>query len=92
MKKALPLLLLLLAACATPQQLAEQKRLRDEEDRQICLGYGFDARSDAYRQCLLQLAIARQQRYDTRTDSRFFYGYGHGSRYHGSSAGYFLGY
>lgn len=58
--------LLLLAACATPQEQAAQR----EAERQAyvasltrqCNGFGFQQGTDAHRNCMLQLHQTEQQR------------------------------
>lgn len=77
MKKSVLISLLLLTACATPEQLAEQRRLQVEQDRQTCFDYGFRPRSDAFSNCMLQLEIARQQQQQ-------YYDHYYGPRFHGS--------
>lgn len=89
--KYAPLLLLalLLAACQTPEQLAQQRAIQQEQDHATCLRYGFRPGSDAFKNCLLQLNIAREQRdYD---NTRYHYYYGTGYSRHGGSALYYLG-
>lgn len=76
MKKIFLLSLLFLTACATPEQIAEKKRLQLEQDRQTCRDYGFRPRSDAFSNCMLQLEIAREQR-------QYYYDSGY-PRFHGS--------
>lgn len=66
MKKHLPILpLLFLAACATPEQLAQQKRLQEEADIATCRSYGLRPGSEAFGNCRLQLDLARQQQYNS---------------------------
>lgn len=83
MKKFAALTLLFtLAACQTPEQIAEQKRMQEENDIQTCMSYGLRPKSEAFGNCRLQLDLARQQRY--YNDYNYGYGYGYGHRF-GSS-------
>lgn len=81
----------LLAACATPEQIEAQRQQQRQEDMNTCRGYGFRVNSDAFRNCLLQIDIARTQRRDN-----YYYGgyYGGGYPYrHGiGGTGYLLRY
>lgn len=64
MKKLLPFCaLLVLAACASPEQLAERKRLQDEQDFNTCVSYGFRPGSEAFGNCRLQLDLSRREAY-----------------------------
>jgi hypothetical protein len=90
MKKTL-LLLILLTACATPEQIAEQKRLQDEQDYNTCVDYGFRPHSDGFRNCLLQLDLARQQRREMYYHDSYYYGGYYGPYRHGAGMGYYLG-
>lgn len=70
----------LLFACATPEEIEARKQAQMKADYDLCVNdYGFKPKSDAARNCMLQLEIARQQRYDYgRYDyPRFHYGYYH---------------
>jgi len=87
---ALILSCLWLSGCQTPEQIAAQQEMQRQQDNETCLSYGFRPRSDAFRNCLLQLNIARdQQRY---YNERSYYGYGVGyyPHHHGSGI-YYLG-
>lgn len=80
MKNYAPIfLILLLAACATPEQIAAQREAQMKADYDVCVnGYGFKPNSDGARNCMLQLEIARQQRvYYYDSGPRFHYGYYH---------------
>jgi len=54
-------LLCLLSACTTPEQIAAAQQQQELEDADTCASYGFRANSDGFRNCLLQLDIAREQ-------------------------------
>ena len=75
---------LLLAACATPEQIAARQEAQRQADYETCKSYGFRAKSDGFRNCLLQLDIARQQRYNN-----YYYGGSYHQR-HGAGIGYYL--
>jgi len=74
---------LVLSACATPEQIAARQEAQRQADYQTCKSYGFRTKSDGFRNCLLQLDIARQQRNNN-------YYYGGGYRHRGSGIGYYL--
>ena len=80
---------LIFTACATPEQLAAQRELQRQQDMDTCASYGFRPNSDGFRNCLLQLDIAREQRdyYDTRYGGYYDY-YPH--RHTSGSIGYYL--
>lgn len=64
MKKLAPLsLLFLLTACATPEQLAQQRQQQEQDDIATCRSYGLRPGSEAFGNCRLQLDLARQQQY-----------------------------
>ncbi|MFW0777999.1 MAG: hypothetical protein ACN2B6_09820 [Rickettsiales bacterium] len=75
---------LLLSACATPEQIAARQEAQRQADYETCKSYGFRVKSDAFRNCLLQLDIARQQR-----SSNYYYGGSYRHR-HGTGIGYYL--
>lgn len=53
MRTVLLVTMLLLAACANPEELARQ-------DRETCVGYGFTPGTDAFANCLMKTAQARE--------------------------------
>lgn len=55
--------LLLITACATPEQLAENKRMQQQADRDTCASYGIRPRTDQFADCLMQLDLNRQRAY-----------------------------
>ena len=63
MKRALLISCLLLSACATPQEMEAARQRQQQADADTCASYGFRARTEAFANCMLQLEIARQQRY-----------------------------
>lgn len=78
MKYAPLFLILLLSACATPEQIAMQKAAQEQADIETCLSYGLRRNSEAFGNCRLQLDLARQQRYYYSDPyPRFHYGYYH---------------
>lgn len=87
MKKYLLLLPLLLSACATPEEIEARRQAQMQADYEVCKDYGFKQNSDALRNCMLQLELARQQRYN----NNYYYGGYYGHRYPGASVGYYLG-
>lgn len=52
---------LLLTACQTPEQIAAAKQQQMLADAATCSEYGFKEHTDAFRNCMLQIAIAREQ-------------------------------
>ncbi|MGE0753891.1 MAG: hypothetical protein AB7L92_01880 [Alphaproteobacteria bacterium] len=64
-------LLALLTACATPEQIEAQRIEQEQADMATCKSYGLRPGSENFGMCMLQLDLARQQRYDS-----FRYGYG----------------
>ena len=62
---------LLLCACTTPEQIAEQRQLQQQQDVETCRSYGFRVKSDAFSNCMLQLSIAREQRQYYRDNGCF---------------------
>lgn len=68
---------LALSACATPEQLEAQRQQQMQNDLDACAGYGFRPGSDAFRNCLMQLDIARKQPRCYETSPRFHYGFYH---------------
>jgi hypothetical protein len=62
MKKSLLILCFLLCACQTPEQLEAAKQQQMQADYNTCVGtYGFKPKSDAARNCMLQIELAREQ-------------------------------
>lgn len=65
MKKLLAFFLLFsLAACATPEQIAQREAMQAEADMETCRSYGLRPGSEAFGNCRLQLDLARQQQYN----------------------------
>lgn len=63
MKKSVFLSLLFLTACATPEEIAARREQQMQADYNTCVNdYGFKPKSDAARNCMLQIDIARQNR------------------------------
>ena len=89
MNRAATLLIFLcLSACATPEEIEARKQAQMQEDYNTCVdGYGFKPKSDGARSCMLQLELAREQRYNS-----YYYGGYWGPRHPGSSVGYYVGY
>lgn len=95
MKYTMIVACLLLSACATPEQIAEQRQLQQQQDVETCRSYGFRPKSDAFSNCMLQLSIAREQRQYYRDNSYYYggyYGSGYPYRHGGGSLGYVVGY
>ncbi len=91
MKRLALLLCFCLAACATPEEIEARRQAQLQQDVDICRDYGFRPNSDAFRNCMLQLNIAREQRAQERTS--YYYGYGtYPHRRPGAGVGYYLGY
>ncbi|MDX2072829.1 MAG: hypothetical protein SFX19_00510 [Alphaproteobacteria bacterium] len=65
-KLAAFLVLLSLAACATPEEIAARKARLEQEDIDTCKSYGLKPGSEAFGMCRLQLDLSRQQQYDAR--------------------------
>lgn len=55
--------LLLITACATPEQITENKRLQQEADYNTCAAYGIRPKTDMFANCLMQLDLTRQRNY-----------------------------
>lgn len=55
--------LLMLSACATPEQIAAQQRQQALIDEETCKSYGLRPGSEAFGNCRLQIDLARQQQY-----------------------------
>jgi hypothetical protein len=73
-KHLIPVLMLCgLSACATPEQLAERRRLQVEQDVETCKSYGLRPGTDAFGSCRLQLDLARHRQYDY---DHSYYNYG----------------
>lgn len=71
---------LLLAACTSAEERAEQRKLQIEQDIVTCESYGLKQGSEAFGNCRLQLDLAR----DRRFNAPYFYG-GYGGYYRGGS-------
>lgn len=78
--------LLLVAACATPEQLAAQRVAQEQADMETCRSYGLRPGSEAFGNCRLQLDLARQQQY--YYDRNYYSGY-YGPRF--GTGIYYLG-
>lgn len=87
MKKALVFFLLLSACVASPEQIEAARQAQQQQDYNTCAGYGFRPNSDGFRNCLLQIDLARQQQ---RYYNDSYYGYGAGYPYRYSSGIYYL--
>lgn len=73
MKILAPLaLFLLLAACQTPEQIAQRKAMQEQDDFDTCVSYGLRPGSEAFGNCRLQLDLARQQRYYNNYDYPYY--------------------
>ncbi len=82
MKYAALFALCLLCACSTPEQREAARQQQAQEDVETCRSYGFRPRSDGFRNCLLQLRIAREQRaYDYHYDGYYGPRFGSGIYY-----------
>ena len=55
--------LVLLSACASPEQQAAIRQQQIEEDAQQCRAYGLKPRTEAFANCRMQLDLARKQRH-----------------------------
>ena len=56
--------LLFLTACATPEQIAQQRAMQEQADIETCKSYGLRPGSEAFGYCRLELDLAREQRFD----------------------------
>lgn len=84
MKKFSAILFLLLAsACTTPEQIEAARQEQERQDVETCREYGFRFRTDAFSNCMLQLSLERQRRYDS-----YYYGGGYYGRPYGSGIYY----
>ncbi len=63
MKKLFAITCILLTACATPEQLAENKRIQQEADYNTCASYGIRPKTDMFANCLMQIDLTRQRNY-----------------------------
>jgi hypothetical protein len=62
MKKPFLIFCLALSACSTPKQIEATQQQQMAEDYKTCIEqYGFKPKSDAARNCMLQIELARQQ-------------------------------
>jgi len=66
--------LLVLAACATPEQIAERQRMQALQDDETCKNYGLRPGSEAFGNCRLQIDLARQQQYYYYNTPPYHYG------------------
>ena len=90
MKQITLCLLLLLSACATPEEIEAARQAQMQADYDTCVDdYGFKPKSDAARNCMLQLQIAREQ--INEVNSRPYYGYGYPYRAPGAGVHYYIG-
>ncbi len=72
MKKLLVICsLLVISACATPEQIAENKRLQQEADYNTCASYGIRPHTDMFAYCLMQVDLTRKQA-SYRTDTYYY--------------------
>ena len=72
-------LFLLLAACASPAQLEEQRQTQLEQDRIQCIQYGLRPNTEAFANCRKELDLVRRQPvYYADPYPRFGVGYGRG--------------
>ena len=77
MKTSALLFCLFLSACATPEEIQAAKEAQMKADYDTCINdYGFKPKSDAARNCMLQIALARQQARNAATYNSY-YGHGH---------------
>lgn len=60
--------LMLITACATPQQIAENRRLQQQADYDTCAGYGLRPKTDMFANCLMELDLTRQRNYYRNDD------------------------
>lgn len=60
--------LLLITACATPEQLAESKRLQQKADYDTCMSYGIRPKTELLANCLMQIDLTRQRNYYLNDD------------------------
>lgn len=58
------LVLLSLAACATPEQLAARRVAQEQADIETCRSYGLRPGTESFGMCRLQLDLERQRQYD----------------------------
>lgn len=78
MKKFLLIAPLLLAACASPEEIAQRRADQEQADMQTCRSYGLRPGSEAFGNCRLQLDLARQQSYDRYySEPRLHTGFGY---------------
>ena len=86
MKRRALILCLLCAACATPEQIEAQRQMQEQADFDTCVSYGLQPGSENFGMCLLELDLARQERYNRAT---YYGGYGYHHRH--SRAGSYIG-
>ncbi len=74
----------LVAACATPEQLAEQRRQQAAIDTQTCRNYGFRPGTEAFGNCRLQIDLVRQEEQNNYNRAYFYsdFSYARGRPYH----------
>jgi len=88
LKRAL-LVVCLLSACQSPEQLVAAQAQQEQDDYNTCASYGFRPKSDGFRNCLLQLDIAREQEQSYRNS--YYYGSSYWDRHpHFGSGIYFM--
>jgi hypothetical protein len=87
MKKSVLFIALLLTACQSPEEIQAAKERQMQADYDACVqDYGFKPKSDAARNCMLQIELARQQQND------YYYGASYWDRHpHFGSGIYYLG-
>ncbi len=69
---------LLLTACATPEEIQAAKEAQMKADYNTCVNdYGFAPKSDAARNCMLQIELAREQMKNAATYNSYYGGHGH---------------
>jgi hypothetical protein len=85
---SLILLTLLLSACQSPEQIEAARQHQMEVDYNTCVqDYGFRKNSDAARNCMLQIELAREQ------ENSYYYGGSYWDRHphgYGGSGVYFM--
>ena len=56
--------MLCLAGCQSPEQLAAARAAQARADANTCIGFGFQPGTDGFASCRMRLAIQRQQHMD----------------------------
>jgi len=72
--------LLLLSACATPQEIEAQRQQQEQADIRQCVDLGFRPGTDAFAECRLRMV---EMRADARNAARYSTHVGVGSGYYG---------